>query len=79
VEKKPCQTEYDEFVKAMNEWVVASNALQTYAATGPLDPHQDVTPIPFEEFSAALERSKVVYEDYLEKLDTYFQCLEDHR
>jgi len=79
VDEKPCQEAYEICINAMNVWVQAANALQSYAATGPLDPGQDVEPIPFEEYQAASEKAEIAFKDYLEKQEAYFTCLEDIR
>lgn len=78
MEGNPCQDAYDAYVQAMNNWVRASNALQRFAAIGPLDPLQDVEPISLDDYIAASDKAEAAHEDYLEKLEAYFQCLEDH-
>jgi len=76
--ENPCKDVYDEYKDAMVQWVQAANALQSFAATGPLDPLQDVKPIPYEDYKAASEKAEEAYKKYLEKLEVYFKCLEDH-
>ena len=63
MESNPCQNLYDDYIEAMNEWVFSSKAVQGYAATGPLDPHEDIEPIPYEKFAAALKREKAAHEE----------------
>jgi len=70
-----CKQAYDKHVEAMNEWVAASYAVQTFAATTPLDPTEDVRPISFEEYSEASKKEAEAHEKYFRALEEYFACL----
>jgi len=75
MQEHPCKQQFEEYLKAMNEWVDATNVLQSFVAAGPLAPGEDAPTLPFEEYQNASARAEVAYEDYKEKLELYFSCV----
>ena len=75
----PCDKVRQEFFDAMNAWIDASNVLQSFAATRPLEPGQEPVQLPpLDEFREAFEREKRSQELYRQKMEEYFDCLERH-
>jgi hypothetical protein len=56
--ENPCQSEHDEYMEAMKEWVTATEEMKKYVATEALDPVKDVEPIPFDELHTASNREE---------------------
>lgn len=78
----PCKQLYDEYIKAMNEWVTASNATRIYAVVKPLNPNEDITPLTLEktqEMFAAYDREEKARKTYFEKVNAYFECRQLYR
>ena len=79
--QKPCQKEYDEWVKAMIEWVEASDACRAFLSTKPIPPHEDLVPLSLEEterFDRAYDRKAEAHKKFLEANKAYFECKQKH-
>jgi hypothetical protein len=75
----PCEKEHREYTEAREEWVDASNVMQSFAATSPLEPGQDVEALPIEEFRQAAKREEAAHEDYIRKMEAYYDCRKRHK
>jgi hypothetical protein len=75
--EKQCQKEYDEWVKAMIEWVEASDACREFVSTKPISPHEDLQPLSPEDterFIHAYDRKDIAHKKFLEANKAYFEC-----
>ena len=73
----PCKHLHDEYIAAMNEWVAASSAAQSWAVTKPLSLDQDITPRTTqqtEQMMADFNRDEQARKTYLLKMDAYMEC-----
>ena len=75
----PCEEEKRLYMEAMRKWEDATNYLQSFVSTDPLVPGQTKEPIPYKEYSKAIEEDKAAYQDYLEKMEAYYKCRKSSR
>jgi hypothetical protein len=74
--KEPCEKEHHDYMEAMRKWDDTTRYLQSFISIEPLVPGRDVTPIPFEEYSEAVDAETAAHQEYLEKMEAYFKCRE---
>jgi hypothetical protein len=75
----PCQSEHDDYMEAMKEWVAATEEMKKYVTTEPLDPVKDVEPIPFDALHEASKREEEAIQRFYKALEALEDCEKRHR
>ena len=78
----PCKRLHDEYVQAMNEWMAAAAASQSWAATTPLSLTEDISPLTLaqtQKMGEDFAREEAARKKYVSKSEAYFDCRKQHR
>ena len=78
----PCQQLYQEYLAAMQEWVSACSAAQSYVVTKPISLHEDITPLTVQQTKQMMEaydREQTARTAYFDKMSAYMECRKRYR
>jgi len=80
--KNPCHKEFNDFCKAMDEWIASHKLTEKFAVTKPLDPKKSTVrrlPINVEGMKEAFKQEEQAKKKYIKTTEALFACQEKHR
>jgi hypothetical protein len=81
MQENPCKWEEEAFRLAVEAWVEASELVQSYMVTKPLNPNTAMTPRSKEyiqQMRMAFDREQEARKRYIEANQVYLDCIKRH-
>lgn len=81
MEENPCRWEEEAFRLAVQKWLEASELIQSFMVTKPLNPNTALTPRSkeyIEQMKEAFEQEQRARRRYIEANQAYLECIKRH-